>query len=128
MTRANPQYTPAAATAAPVKAHNVVLVHGSGASGGFRVFRASRLGDVSSWGPSQTRFFPSIAQATTNGAAVSLVRKMAQRPQMHQNNRHLSFANFPAKAPDTATAGKLSSSGRGFGIFGTTFRPVGEQS
>jgi hypothetical protein len=67
MTRANPQYPPAAATAAPVKAHNVVLV------------------------------------------------------------RHLPFANSPAKAPDAATAGQLSSSGPGFGIFGTTFRPVGEQ-
>jgi hypothetical protein len=43
-------------------------------------------------------------------------------------NRDLPFANFPAKAPDTATAGQLSSSGPGFGIFGTTFRPVGEQS
>ena len=33
MTRANPQYTPAAATATPVKAHNVVLVHGLFAEG-----------------------------------------------------------------------------------------------
>jgi hypothetical protein len=33
MTGANPQYTPAAATAAPVKAHNVVLVHGLFADG-----------------------------------------------------------------------------------------------
>ena len=56
------------------------------------------------------------------------LRKMAQRPQMHQNHGHLPFANFPAKAPDTATAGKLSSSGPVFGIFGTTFRTVGEQS
>jgi hypothetical protein len=43
-------------------------------------------------------------------------------------NRDLPFANSPAKAPDIATAGKLSSRGPGFGIFGTTFRPVGEQS
>src|SRR5882724_8238009 len=33
MTRANPQYTPATETAAPVKAHNVVLVHGLFAEG-----------------------------------------------------------------------------------------------
>jgi hypothetical protein len=54
--------------------------------------------------------------------------EMAKGPQMHQNHRHLPFANFPVKAPDTATSGKLSSSGPVFGIFGTTFRTVGEQS
>src|SRR5882762_189407 len=54
--------------------------------------------------------------------------KASHVPRMHQNHRHLPSANFPAKAPDATTAGKLSSSGPGLGIFGTTFRPVAEQS
>jgi hypothetical protein len=58
---------------------------GSGASGDFRVFRASISTDVSSCAPSQTLAFPAIPQATTDGAAVSQLRKMTQLPQMHQN-------------------------------------------
>ena len=49
------------------------------------MFRASILTDVSSCAPSQTLAFPAIARATTDGAAVSQLRKMTQRPQIHQN-------------------------------------------
>jgi hypothetical protein len=49
------------------------------------VFRASISTNVSSCAPSQTLAFPAIPQATTDGAAVSQLRKMTQLPQMHQN-------------------------------------------
>ena len=60
----------------------VLRREGSGASGDFRVFRASISTDVSSCAPSQTLAFPAIPQATTDGAAVSRLRKMMQLPQM----------------------------------------------
>ena len=81
---------------------------GSGASGDFRVFRASISTDVSSSAPSQTLAFPAIPQATTDGAAVSQLRKMTQLPQMHQNQAvspiviRFTIARFnpvPATAP-----------------------------
>jgi len=49
------------------RAENLFL--GSGASGDFRVFRASISTDVSSCAPSQTLAFPAIPQATTDVAA-----------------------------------------------------------
>jgi|SRR5882672_8363133 len=113
MTRANPQYTPAAATAAPVKAHNVVLVHGLFADGSCWSDVIARLQNAG------------LNVTSVQNPLTTLPEAVASAERVH---RHLPLANSPAKAPDTATAGQLSSSGPGFGIFGTTFQPVGEQS
>ena len=75
-----------------IEAENLFL--GTGSSGDFRVFRASISTDVSSCAPSQTLPFPAIPEATTDGAAVSQLRKMTQRPQVHQNGAFCP-TNFP---------------------------------
>jgi hypothetical protein len=75
----------APAQVAAMQKDDARAIGGSGASGDFRVFRASISTDVSSCAPSQTLAFPAIPQATTDGAAVSQLRKMTPRPQMHQN-------------------------------------------
>jgi hypothetical protein len=85
------------------------------------------------------RVKPTYYQVSTEGRTINpeLHKKLTGGPNMYipslsdkpsVGNRDLPLANSPAKAPDTATAGQLSSSGPGFRTFGTTFRPVGEQS
>jgi hypothetical protein len=49
------------------------------ASVDFRVFRASRLTDVSSYVRSQTLFFPEISQAPMDRAAVSVLSRRRTR-------------------------------------------------